>query len=65
MVEAIRGVTVNAARGLEIAAGTIEPGRRADIIITDLPDYRHLAYRVGHNPCRVVICGGRVAREKN
>lgn len=65
IVEAIRGVTVNAARGLEIAAGTIEPGRRADIIITDLPDYRHLAYRVGHNPCRVVICGGRVAREKN
>ncbi|HDQ99549.1 MAG TPA: imidazolonepropionase [candidate division WOR-3 bacterium] len=64
IVEAIRGVTVNAARGLSIAAGTIEPGRRADIIITDLPDYRHLAYRVGHNPCRVIICGGTVVKEE-
>jgi len=26
--------------------------------VTDLPDYRHLAYRVGHNPCRMVLKRG-------
>jgi len=62
IVEAVRGVTVIAARavGLEQEVGTLEPGKRADIVVTDIPDYRHLAYRVGHNPCRVVISGGRV-----
>jgi imidazolonepropionase len=65
VVEAIRGVTVNAARSLGVEAGTIEPGRCADIVVTDLPDYRHLAYRVAHNPCRVVIGGGRVVRERD
>ncbi|MBN2537080.1 imidazolonepropionase, partial [candidate division WOR-3 bacterium] len=62
VVEALRGVTVNAARSLALLGdiGTIEPGKRADILVTDLPDYRHIAYRVGHNPARVVICGGEV-----
>ncbi|UCG42138.1 MAG: imidazolonepropionase [candidate division WOR-3 bacterium] len=62
IVEALRGVTVNSAKalGIEHQAGTIEPGRTADVVITDLPDYRHLAYRVGHNPCRTVIRHGKV-----
>ncbi|MEO0080183.1 MAG: amidohydrolase family protein, partial [candidate division WOR-3 bacterium] len=61
-VEALRGVTVNAARalGLEKELGTIEPGKWADIIVTDVPDYRHLTYRLGHNPVRMTIRHGQV-----
>lgn len=66
IVEAIRGVTVNAARALrrDSDIGTIKPGKRADIVITDVPDYRHLAYRLGHNPVRMVIHKGRIVYHK-
>ncbi len=66
-IEAVRGVTVNAARALGMAdeVGTLEPGKRADVVVTDIPDYRHLAYRVGHNPCRVVIRHGEVIHSRD
>jgi imidazolonepropionase len=59
--EALRAATVNAARALrlESEAGTLEPGRAADIVVTDVPEYRHLAYRLGHNPVRRVLKAGR------
>jgi len=62
IVEALRGVTVNAARALKLEAeiGTLEPGKQADIVVTDVPDYRHLVYRLGHNPVRTVIRSGEV-----
>ncbi|OYD16517.1 imidazolonepropionase, partial [candidate division WOR-3 bacterium JGI_Cruoil_03_51_56] len=62
IVEALRGITVNAAKALKLEneVGTLEPGKWADIVVTDLPDYRHLAYRVCHNPARVVIRHGKV-----
>ncbi len=62
VVEALRAVTVNAAHALrlETEVGTLEPGKRADIVVTDVPDYRHLAYRLGHNPVRHTIRHGRV-----
>jgi len=62
IVEALRGVTVNGARALKLESevGTLEPGKRADIVVTDVPDYRHLIYRLGHNPVRMVIRNGRV-----
>ncbi|MBM3322038.1 imidazolonepropionase [candidate division WOR-3 bacterium] len=59
VVEALRGITVNAARALRLEAGTIEPGRWADLVVTDVPDYRHLVYRLGHNPVRFTIRRGR------
>ncbi len=66
IVEAIRGVTVIAAKALKMEneIGSLEPGKSADIIITDVPDYRHLAYRLGHNPVRTVISKGRVIYQK-
>jgi imidazolonepropionase len=62
MVEALRGVTVNAAQALRLGSvvGTLEPGKQADIVVTDLPDYRHLVYRLGHNPVRLTIHHGRI-----
>jgi imidazolonepropionase len=62
ITEALRGVTVNAARALRLESevGSLEPGKAADIVVTDVPDYRHLAYRLGHNPVALTIRAGRV-----
>jgi imidazolonepropionase len=59
--EALRAATVNAAKALMLdrEVGTLEPGRAADIVVTDVPEYRHLAYRLGHNPVRRVLKAGR------
>ncbi len=67
IIEALRGVTTNAARALKLEdeVGTLEPGKWADIVVTDVPDYRHLAYRVAHNPCRYVIRRGTVVHSRN
>lgn len=64
--EALRGITVNAAKALRLDAelGSLEPGKRADIVVTDLPDYRHIVYRFGHNPVRQVFRNGRSTSAK-
>ena len=36
----------------------------ADVLIADVPDYRHLAYRFGANPIEMVIKRGRIVVEK-
>lgn len=57
--EAIVAATVNAAAVLGLSdRGTIEPGRRADLILLRHKDERQLAYEVGGNPVDQVICGG-------
>ncbi|PKL75316.1 MAG: imidazolonepropionase, partial [Candidatus Melainabacteria bacterium HGW-Melainabacteria-1] len=60
--ETLTALTLNgaAASGLAETHGTIEPGKRADILILDAPEARHLAYHVGMNIVRVVIKGGEV-----
>ena len=64
--EALRGITVNAARALRLDSkvGTLEPGKAADIVITDVPDYRHIVYRLGHNPVFMTIRDGRVVHRQ-
>jgi len=60
--EVLRGITVNAAKALRLdtETGTIEPGKAADIVVTDVPDYRYITYRLGHNPVALTICRGQV-----
>ena len=60
--EAIVAATINAAYSLGIAerVGSLAPGKIADVLIADVPDYRHLAYRFGTNPIETVIKRGRV-----
>lgn len=60
--EAIVAATLNGAASLGIAdqVGSLEKGKRADVIIANVPDYRHLAYRFGVNPVEKVIKHGQV-----
>ncbi|WP_075793388.1 imidazolonepropionase [Massilia putida] len=58
-LEALRGVTVNAARALGRAdAGTLEAGKRADFALWDIARPADLAYAIGANPCRGVVRAG-------
>lgn len=58
--EAITAATVNAAAVLGLAdRGTLEAGRRADLILLRHKDERALAYELGGNPVELVICGGK------
>ena len=58
-LEALRGVTVNAARALgRTDIGTLAPGRRADFALWDIARPADLAYAIGANPCRGVVRAG-------
>lgn len=60
-LEALAAVTLNAAwvMGLHETAGSLEPGKRADLVVLDAP-VEHVPYRLGHDPVEVVVSGGRV-----
>jgi imidazolonepropionase len=64
--EAITSATINAAHALNRAndIGSLEVGKRADIIVLDVPDYRFLSYRFGVNLIDSVIKDGRVVVER-
>lgn len=64
--EALRGVTLNAARALGMAQhiGSLEPGKQADIVMWDVDRPALLSYRLGMNPCRAVMQAG-TWRESN
>jgi len=49
--EALCAATLNGAAALRLSdtCGSIEVGKNADLIVTDVPDYTHLAYHFGTN----------------
>jgi imidazolonepropionase len=61
VVEALRGVTVNAAAalGLNSEAGTLEAGKACDLAIWDVTDPADLVYRIGFNPLHQRIKDGQ------
>ena len=63
--EALAGVTRNAARALGMAdrIGTVEVGKRADLVRWRVADPAELAYRIGDNPSAAVMFGGRTEDE--
>lgn len=59
--EALAGMTVNAAHVLGLAdRGRLEPGLRADLVLLDAPDWRHLAYHLAGDVVHTVVREGRV-----
>jgi imidazolonepropionase len=60
--EAVAAATINAAHALGIArrAGSLEPGKQADILILETGDYRALAWEFGINLAGTVIKDGEV-----
>jgi imidazolonepropionase len=60
--EALTAATLNAAcaLGLGVEIGSIEPGKRADLLLLDAPNLLHLAYHFGVNPVAAVVKGGRI-----
>lgn len=61
VVEALRGVTVNAAAALGLGAeiGTLEAGKACDLAIWDVTDPAELVYRIGFNPLHQRIKDGQ------
>jgi imidazolonepropionase len=64
--EALVASTVNAAfaSGLGDDVGSLEPGKRADLLILDVPSYSHLPYRTTVDPIRAVVKDGWVVVEQ-
>ena len=59
-LEALQGVTVNAARALGWRdCGTLAPGQRAHLAIWNADHPAELAYRIGFNPLHARIFAGR------
>ena len=53
-------VTVNAAKAIDIDAGTINQGDKANIVIWDAPNHEYIPYHYGINHAEKVIKDGKV-----
>ena len=60
--EAISASTLNgaAALGLSHEIGSIEIGKEADIVLYDVPNYRHIPYHYGSNHVWKIVKNGTV-----
>jgi imidazolonepropionase len=66
-VEALVAVTINAAHslGLGDTLGSIEPGKRADLVVWDVPNVDQLAYWLGARPARMVVKRGTIVFDRS
>jgi imidazolonepropionase len=62
--ESLTAATLNSAccLGLGHEIGSIEAGKRADLVLLQAPNLLHLVYHYGINPVAAVVKGGRVVR---
>jgi imidazolonepropionase len=64
-LEALTAATANPSwvLGLDDRLGTLEPRKRADLVLLDGPSFAHVPYRPGHDPVvATVIAGEQVGR---
>jgi imidazolonepropionase len=59
-LETLTAATANPAWVLRLddRLGTLEPGKRADIVLLDGPTFAHVPYRPGHDPVVATLIGG-------
>jgi len=64
--EALSAVTINAAHAIDRGKtlGSLEVGKRADILILDCPNPEYLAWRFGVNLVHTVISNGQVVHTR-
>lgn len=62
--ESLTAATLNSACSLGLGSeiGSIEAGKRADLVLLDAPNLLHLVYHYGINPVAAVVKGGKVVR---
>jgi imidazolonepropionase len=60
--EAIHAVTLNAAYGIDrhTEVGSLEVGKKMDMVLCDAPNYAYLVYHFGINPVVHVIKNGKI-----
>jgi imidazolonepropionase len=58
--ECLVASTINAAFSLQLdaEAGTLHPGKRADLAVLDLPSWRGVGYALGGNPVAMTVKDG-------
>jgi len=64
--EAIGAATINGAcaLGLGDRCGSLQPGRRADLIMLNVEDYRDIAYQFGVNHVHLVVKDGAIVYQE-
>jgi imidazolonepropionase len=64
--ETVTAVTLNAAAAIDraITTGSLEPGKKADILLLDCPGYKHLSYHFAMNLVDTVIKAGKTVRSR-
>lgn len=65
--EAITAATVNAAHALGLGEthGSIMRGKRADLLVLNIPDYRDIPRHFGINHVRLAVCDGEVVLNRS
>jgi imidazolonepropionase len=66
MEEALSAVTINGAAALDLgnAVGSLETGKKADLLVFDTANYKQIPYHFGVNHLMVVVKDGRTVLEK-
>ena len=65
--EVIQATTIYAARsmGRENEIGSLDIGKKADVLILDIPNYRYLPYHFGVDHVETVIKGGKIVYKRS
>ncbi len=61
-LEALKAATLNSAKAIKMEhlVGSIEEGKKADLLIMDSPSHSFIAYEIGRNMVNTVIKNGKV-----
>lgn len=63
--EALTAATYHAALGIDRGnlLGSLEVGKKADLVVWDVPNYKHLPYHFGVNLAHTVVKGGKIVHQ--